>query len=276
MSDPLSSADLPRHASGALAQAGTWIACGWRLIQEHKAPWFRMAALYLVLAFLLQRIPFMGDLLLILITPMLLASVVWGRTHEHRASEPTASGHAPGWSEAWLKQPARELSLIFRRTDKAFPGVMLGIITLGLIMLVKIAGDLLIGGSMVSGLAAARLDVPQITTVLGMLVVAGLYLVLAMALFYSVPLTVLGNRQPLTAVSESFSLCWRHAAPLAALAIPFFVVYFLIVAGFTLSNWLGYLLIATAGWLALPVLVASVYCSYLSLHPPHHHSPAHP
>lgn len=270
MSDPLSSADLPRNASGAIAQAGAWIASGWRLIQESKAPWFRMAALYLVLAFLLKRIPFMGDLLLILITPMLLASVVWGRAHEHRASEPPAAGRAPAWSEAWLKWPARELSLIFSRTDKAFPSVLLGIITLGLAMLVKIAGDLLVGGSMVSGLTAAGLDAPQITTMLGMLVVAGLYLVLAMGLFYSVPLTVLANRQPLAAVAESFSLCRRHALPLLALVTPFFAVYLLIVAGFALSQWWGYLLIATAGWLAVPVLVASIYCSYLALHPLRH------
>ncbi|MGE5240854.1 MAG: hypothetical protein ACM3NI_04335 [Bacteroidota bacterium] len=275
MSDPLASADLPRHASGAIAHAGSWIACGWRLIREHKAPWFRMTALYLVLAFLLKHIPFMGDLLLILITPMLLASVVWGRAHAHRADELPAAGGAPSWSEAWLMRPARELSLIFSRPDKAFPGVLLGIITLVLAMLVKFAGDLLIGGSMVSGLTAARLDVLQITTVLGMLVVASLYLILAMGLFYSVPLTVLANRQPLAAISESFALCRRHALALAALAAPFFVVYLLIVTGFTISHAWGYLLIATAGWLALPVFVASVYCSYLSLHPPHH-STAHP
>jgi hypothetical protein len=271
MSDPLSSADLPRHARGAIAQAAVWIACGWRLIRERKAPWFRMAALYLVLAFLLKRIPFMGDLLLILITPMLLASVVWGRAHEHRADESPAGARAP----AWLRRPARELGLIFQRTDKAFPSVLLGIITLGLAMLVKIAGDLLIGGSMVAGLTAARLDMPQITTVLGMLVVAGLYVVLAMALFYSVPLTVLANRQPLNALAESFSLCRRHAAALAVLVAPFFAVYLLIVAGFaTFPAW-GYLLLATAGWLALPVFVASVYCSYLALHPPRP-STAHP
>lgn len=275
MSDPLSSADLPRHASGALAQAAAWIACGWRLIRERKAPWFRMSALYLVLAFLLKRIPFMGDLLLILITPMLLAGVVWGRAHEHRADEPSADGRAPTWSEVWLRRPARELGLIFSRTDKAFPSVLLGVITLGLAMLVKIVGDLVVGGSMVSGLTAARLDAPQITTVLGMLVVAGLYLVLAMGLFYSVPLTVLANRQPLTAVAESFSLCWRHAAPVAALVTPFFAVYLLIVAGFAFAPEWGYLLMATAGWLALPVLVASVYCSYHTLHPPHH-SATHP
>ena len=170
MSDPLSSSDFPHHGGGAIGRAGAWIACGWRLIQEHKSLWFGMTGLYLVFAFLLKCIPFMGDLLIILITPMLLAGVVWGRAHAHHAATPPASGSAPPWSQGWLVQPARELGLIFNHEDKIFPAVLLGIITLGLSTLVRIAGDLLVGGSMVSGLTATPLELPQITTVLGMVV----------------------------------------------------------------------------------------------------------
>ena len=269
MSDPLSSSEFPHHGSGAVGQAGAWIACGWRLIREHQSLWFGMAGLYLAFAFVLKNIPFMGDLLIILITPMLLAGVVWGRAHQHRATTPPVTGPAPPWSQAWLVQPARELGLIFNREDKIFPAVLLGIITLGLSTLVRIAGDLLVGGSMVSGLTATPLELPQITTVLGMVVIAALYLALTMGLFYSVPLTVLGNRHPLAAVAESFSLCRRNALPLLTLAAPFFVVYLLIVAGFAIFHRWAYLLIATAGLTALPLFVATVYCSYLALHPLH-------
>lgn len=270
MNDPLSTPDLPRATIGAIVQAGTWIVCGWRLIRKHKPLWFGMAGLYLVFASLLKHIPFLGDLVIILFTPMLLAGVVWGRAHEHHAATPHGGGPAPSWSEAWLVQPARELSLIFHRKDKVFPAVWLGIIALGLVVLVRIAGELLIGGSVVSGLKATRMEVPQITTALGMLVVAGLYLVLVMGLIYSIPLTILASLQPLTAVSESFALCRSNAPALLTLAAPFFAIYLLIVAGFAISPSWGYLLTATAGWLAVPALVASVYCSYLTLHSPHH------
>ena len=269
MSDPLSSSDFPHHGGGAIGRAGAWIACGWRLIQEHKSLWFGMSGLYLVFAFVLKRIPFMGDLLITLITPMLLAGVVWGRAHDHRATSPSVTGPAPPWTQAWLVQPARELGLIFHREDKIFPAVLLGIITLGLSTLVRIAGDLLVGGSMVSGLTATPLDVPQISTVLGMVAIVALYLALTMGLFYSVPLTVLANRQPLAAVAESFSLCRRNALPLLTLAAPFFVVYLLIMAGFAVYHGWAHLLIATAGLTALPLFVATVYCSYLALHPLH-------
>ena len=52
-----------------------WIVQGWHLVQEQPPLWFGMAAIYLVLGFTLKLIPFMGDLLLVLITPMLLAAV---------------------------------------------------------------------------------------------------------------------------------------------------------------------------------------------------------
>ena len=250
-----------------------WIVQGWHLVQEQPPLWFGMAAIYLVLGFTLKLIPFMGDLLLVLITPMLLAAVVAGLAREKSAVHPNVNGKAssmPALLQAWLAQPAQELVSIFTREDKVFGAVLLGIVTLGLAMLVKITGYLLIGGSMVSGLTAGQLNASQITTVLGMLVIAILYLVLAMGLLYSVPRTVLGNRPPFEAIAESFSACRHNAVPLLTLAAPFFVVYLGIIAAFAKNHWLGYLLVFSAGGVALPVFVASVYCSYLALYPPDH------
>lgn len=250
-----------------------WIVQGWHLVQEQPSLWFGMAAIYLVFGFTLKLIPFMGDLLLVLVTPMLLAGVVAGLAQEKSAVHILVNGKAssmPALLQAWLAQPAQELVNIFTREDKVFGAVLLGIITLGLAMLVKITGYLLIGGSMVSGLTAGQLNASQITTVLGMLVVAILYLVLAMGLLYSVPRTVLGNRPPFEAIAESFSACRHNAMPLLTLAAPFFVVYLGIIAVFANNHWLGYLLVFSAGGVALPVFVASVYCSYLALYPPNH------
>lgn len=245
-----------------------WIVQGWHRVQEQPPLWFGMAAIYLVLGFTLKLIPFMGDLLLVLVTPMLLAGVVAGLAREQSAVHRDVNAKAssmPAWLQAWLAQPAQELVSIFTREDKVFGAVLLGIVTLGLIMLVKITGYLLIGGSMVSGLTAGQLNASQITTVLGMLVVAMLYLVLAMGLLYSVPRTVLGNRPPFEAIAESFSACRHNAVPLLTLAAPFFVVYLGSVAVFAKNHWLGYLLVFSAGGVALPVFVASVYGSYQAL-----------
>jgi len=254
-------------------QGIAWIVQGWHRVQEQPPLWFGMAAIYLVFGFTLKLIPFMGDLLLVLVTPMLLAGVIAGLVREKSAVHENVNSKAasmPALLQVWLAQPAHELVSIFIREDKVFGAVLLGIVTLGLAMLVKITGYLLIGGSMVSGLAAGQLNASQITTVLGMLVVVILYLVLAMGLFYSVPRTVLGNRPPFEAIADSFIACRDNAVPLLALAAPFFIVYLIIIAAFAKNHWLGYLLVFSAGGVALPIFVASVYCSYLALYPPDH------
>jgi hypothetical protein len=270
MNEPIPPAhDIPSgHTGPSLAMS--WIACGRRLVLEQKSLWFGMATVYLVLGFVLKLIPFMGDLLLILITPMLLAGVVWGRAHQEQAEPAAAPPSSPAQAlfQTWLAQPAQELMRIFTQEDKIFAAVLLGIVTLGLAMLVKITGYLLVGGSMLSGLAASQMGMTQVTALLGMALVAVLSVLLAMGLLYSVPLTVLGNRQPLDAISESFSACRASARPLLALVAPFFLVYVVILMAFANSRWLGYLLTVSVGLLALPLFVAAVYCSYFTLFRP--------
>lgn len=252
-----------------LARGKTWIGCGRRLVLEEKSLWFGMAAVYFILGFLLTLIPFMGHLLLILVTPMLLAGVFWGRAQTHPGEPlPLPASPLAALFQAWIALPAQELMRIFAREDKVFGAVLLGIITLGLAMMVKIIGYLLIGGSMVSGLAADQPGMTQVTTLLGMVLVAGLSVLLAMGLLFSVPLTVLGNRQPLDAIGESFTACRENAKSLLTLTLPFVLVYLVIMVAFARTPWLGYLLLLSVGFLALPVFVAAVYCSYQTLFPP--------
>ncbi len=254
----------------------SWIGGGWRLVQEQKSLWYGMTAVYFVLGFLLKQIPFMGDLLLILVTPMLLASVVWNQAQANHVGQPRAHRHSLNAAEilqVWIVQPAQEMMRIFYHEEKAFAAVLLGIVTLGLTMLVKIAGYLLVGGSMISGLSATDLSAPQITLILGMLFVAGLNVILTMGLLYSVPFTVLSNRQPLAAISESFSTCLTHAAHVLALLTPFFLIYLTVLVAFAKSHWLGYLLTISIGFLAAPIFVAAIYNSFLQLFPAHHLPP---
>ena len=216
----------------------------------------------------------MGHLLLILITPMLLAGVMWGRAQERaRRRRQRRSLPPPRLLQEWIAQPAQELMCIFAQEGKMFGAVLLGIVTLGLVMVVKIIGYLLIGGSMITGLAADLTGGTPFITLLGMVLVTGLSVLLGMGLLYSVPLTVLAKRQPLDAIAESFSACRAHAKPLLALVAPFFLVYIVILASFANSPWLGSLLTISVGLLALPLFIAAVYCSYLALFLPNPSDP---
>jgi hypothetical protein len=271
MNEPIPPAhDIP-HGNTGPGLARSWIVCGRRLVLRQQSLWYGMAAVYIVLGFLLTLIPFMGHLLLILITPMLLAGVIWGRAQERQVAQTPPTESVPSAQrilQEWIAQPAQELMCIFAQEGKMFGAVLLGIVTLGLVMVVKIIGYLLIGGSMIAGLAADLAGGTPFITLLGMVLVAGLSVLLGMGLLYSVPLTVLGNRQPLDAISESFSVCRANAKPLLVLVAPFFLVYVVILAAFANSPWLGSLLTVSVGLLALPLFIAAVYCSYLTLFPP--------
>ncbi|MCR4300305.1 MAG: hypothetical protein NUV51_01710 [Sulfuricaulis sp.] len=271
MNEPLSPVEEPRRGNSVLRQAGSWIACGARLVLAQKSLWFGMTLVYFALGFLLTLIPFMGHLLLILVSPMLVASVFWGRAQEPQGPSPAPMAQPvsfPSVLQTWIAQPAQELMRIFTQENKMFGAVLLGIVTLGLVVLVKIFSYLLIGGSVVSGLTAAQSGFTQFTTLLGMLLVAGLSVLLAMGLLYSVPLTVLGNRQPLDAIAESFTTCRENAQTQLALVLPFFLFYLIIMVAFAKSVWLGYLLLISLGFPALPLFIAAIYCSYRKLYPP--------
>ena len=124
-------------------QAKDWIACGRRLVLQQQSLWYGMAAVYIVLGFLLTLIPFMGHLLLILITPMLLAGVIWGRTQERQVPPAPSAEPVPSAQkilQEWIAQPAQELMCIFTQEGKMFGAVLLGIVTLGLVMVTSGSG----------------------------------------------------------------------------------------------------------------------------------------
>ena len=257
--------DTAATLKGPLAQTKDWVSCGWQRVQQQKPLWFGTTAVYFILAFLLKLIPFMGSLVLVLITPMLLGGFLIAVRAQTSPAAPATD--FPMLFRAYLVEPGRALFQIFSDAEKIFPATLLCILTLGLVLLVISAGYLTVGGSMISGLTASDLHATKTPLLVGMLIMSVLNLMLTMGLLYSVPLTLLNSRLPLDAITESFTTCARNALSLALLGIVFFVPYLLIVMAFNHSHWLGYLLLLSLGFATVPVFVASVYCSYLTFYP---------
>lgn len=244
------------------SEAFSWIRTGFELVRRDPARWLGMTLVYLIIALLLKRIPFLGNFVLVLFTPIMLASAL--------IAARAAPGPAPADARAWLRaltvESMRQLFRVFRREDHAFAITVVCIITLGLVVLVNIPELLITGGSVVSGLAGASMaGTVRPVSVVSMAIVAVLYLLLAMALLYLVPLTLFGNRQPLPAVAESFRACVRHRNSLALFIAPFLGVNLLIMIAFGLSHWLGYLFLAGLGIVALPAFVIGLHRSYQTL-----------
>jgi hypothetical protein len=247
----------------ALAQAREWFACARTLFDRDRILWLGMAALYLLLALLLRRIPFVGSLVVVLISPLLLAGALLAAHDLH-----TRAGRSARHWRQWLAQPLRTLLQALSNEPLMYPALLACIVTLGLVLVATALEYLLTGGSLVSGLAAGQLAGPlRPWTFASIVLVAGLYVVLGMALYFLIPLSVLGGHAVLAAVAASFRACARHAAALALFAIGFVVLAVTLAVVFALPGgaWLGYGLLFTAGPVALPLFVAGLYCSYRTI-----------
>ncbi len=251
----MSASTASTQVRNARTQARAWFACARALVERDRLLWLGMAALYLLLAVALKRIPFVGNLLLVLVSPLLLAGAL--------LSAREASADARGW---W--RPLRALTRALADEATLVPLLLVCIVTLGVVLATVIVEYLLTGGSVLSGLAAAGLAGPlRPSMLIAALLVSALYVVLGMTLLFLVPLTVLGQRPVFPAMAESLRACVRHALPLAAFAAGFVVLALALSAVFLVSGgaWLGYPLLFTLGLVGLALFVAGLYCSYRTL-----------
>lgn len=241
---------------GHVQQALRWIECGWRLLQPSLPLWIGMSFLYLVLAALLEAVPFAGHLLLVLVSPMLLTGAL------HALPAAPAANHR-GSPTRFVAVSARQLVQAFAAETRAYPAVLLGILVVGFVVAVAIVQYLIGAGSVTAEWAAARRGAAHtISAVLRLAASGVLYALLIMALFYAAHRVVYGHREPMTAIADSFAAARRHAGALAALVLVFVVPYIIVAGAFQAAPWLGYIALFSIGLVALPLLVLASYCSY--------------
>lgn len=246
-----------------------WIACGVERVRLERERWLGAALVYLLLAAVLHRVPFLGDLVLILLSPFLLGSLLL--SVEQEPAPPRVAFRRARWRallRAYLLQPLRVYARLLRDGEHLLPALMLSVLALGGVVLAQIAAYLLIGGSPVGGINAASVAIVGRGVWLPLLlaIVLLLYLLLTMALFYSVPLTVLDGRTPPTALFKSFRGCKRNAVPLSLFTLAFFLPYAVVALGFTVSRWLGYPLLFLLGTVTLALFLAAAHCSFQALY----------
>lgn len=248
-------------ASSRFATGIRWARDGWDEVRLNPSLWIGMSGLYLVPASLLIRLPFAGPLLVVLLTPMLLAGVLLAAERPKRAAAPVPV-------DQWFKRPSEELTRALTDSARVYPAVLMGIVTLGLVVVVFIVEHLVGIGSLGSLRSAATLGgASAVSLLIGVLVAGLLQVLLLMALFYAVHRAVFAGRDPLTAMGESFNACVRHGWAITGLTGVYALPYIVIAAGFSASIVLGYLLLYTVGLVFLPAFVLASYRSYRQIFP---------
>lgn len=244
------------------ARALDWLRSGYQLMHAAPRMWFGMTLIYFLIAAGLRLIPFMGGLVLVLISPWLLAGALAG------ARDTGAAAAGPkGWIESLFATPLRRFALPVRDEHRLAALVIASVLVFGFALLIRIIEELFLkGGALATGLAATGLA-PRMGAgfATAALVVAVAYLVFLMAVYYLVPLVVFRGRAPMEAMVESVRTCWRNAGAWMLLVGLFFVPYALIVFAYAWIPWTGVLLTLTLGFLLLPLFVATSFASFEAL-----------
>jgi uncharacterized membrane protein len=227
-------------------QGWAWIVEGWRLFLKAPGLWIVMFLIYIIIGVLLSFIPLVGGLVYTLAMPALMGGMIYG-------------------AAALSQSHALEISHLFRAfqdQERLGPMLILG----ALLVVVHIIIGLTIGG-IVAGwmMGGTRMPVnepmtPAIVmntgTLLGLLVLLLIGLVIAMALFYAIPLVMLGKKAPWPSIQESFSACLTNIVPFLVFGLVYLVLAFLAAIPFGL----GFFVLG-------PVTFAAVYASYRDVFP---------
>jgi len=255
-------------AKAALAQGWRWINDAWQTLGQQRPLWLGMSGIYLVAAALLEAVPFVGHLVVVLFSPMLLAGALLALREPpagdvraaNAASSPNALEHA--------RTAVRQLLGAFATESRIYAAVLMGIVVLGVVVIVAIGHYFIGAGSISGGWSAARHGTTSPALLLArMLAATVLDVLLLMGLLYAVHRSVFAWREPMSAISDSFRACLRHPLPIAVFVGAFVLPYIAIAGAFRASFWLGYVVLFTLGAVLLPLFVLASYNSYRDLFP---------
>jgi len=234
-----------------------WLQNGWQLFMRN--PWLLggmglMAALVLGV---LGPIPLLGGLLIALVAPIMLSSVYLSLETVHRQNMVLpAKLRIPA-----LKQSPRQLLCVFRDEKRVFPVMTASALSVTTVLVIHLLVQLMVGEAWVANWS--NLDH---LTLFGMLVVAlltfVLYVLLAASLIYALPLAFLRDEPLVPSLRQSLKASRHFTVALSVLLGVLLIPFLLGAVAASMSLWSGYLLWLVIGSVTLPVVSASLYCSY--------------
>lgn len=239
-----------------------WLTCGRRIFVRN--PWLLggMGLWVVLLMAALTWVPFVGSMLVAFLAPLLLAGfyLALDAVTRQKMSRPVLL------HKRAFKQSPRELFSVFREERNVVPAIVAALYCTVGALLANVLIQVIAGShwtkSWVS-LSGVSLGWVIAATFLALVI----YFMLSWPLIYGLPLAFL-QRQPLfPAMRRSVKASVRN---LFGLLVIFVVLLLPVIAGALaslISMWLAYVLALLIGAITLPMVAASLYCSYRTVFP---------
>lgn len=222
-------------------QGLAWYGCGWNLFRPFVAVWLLYGVIFLAILAVCFFIPLLGPLLFMLVFPLLAAGFYIGADNVNRGS-------------------ALELGTLFQgftREDIRSPLLILGGLFLGLMIAAAVIMMLFGAGMMGTmgqggqgpGMGPQAFFSPAMGA--GFIVGLVVQVLIAMCMFFAIPLATFDQVQPVEAVRSSFQAAARNILPFLIFVISYMILAFIA----SLPMLLGLILL-------FPVAFCSIYCAY--------------
>jgi hypothetical protein len=246
-------------------QLSQWLSCGWRLLRRRPLEAMRPAAAFALGLLLLRAIPVIGDVVLLLLLPSVIASYA---LHLHlialtgTAPRPRRRGGPPAYRR-WGRELRDALFGAWTKHENIFPLILVGLVLGALGLVIQVLFSEVAGQAAVSPYGFFELTTAQMVRLL-LAYGAGavLWIVVMTLLLWTLPLFVLRDVVLLEALGWNLRALFRNAVIvlllLGALATG-------LVPATLLKLWSPIAHVAVQ-WLSLTLLAAlfgcSAYCSY--------------
>lgn len=252
-----------------VAQGMAWIRCGWRFFIKNPVLWLLMALFYLTAALVFVRVPFMGVLILVFLTPLLMAGTLITAEELNSKSGSKKDDRSrfkqslrDQFAES-LSNAARGLFCIFTHDDKIFPILQISMIAVGLTLLVQFAVGMIAGAVLLDSVEIGQIGAIQGLQVMAALLAAmALYFLLAVLFVFAIPLCALGEATVLGGVYYSYRAVAQNWRPFLVYLIVLSILPALAILCASLLPMEGLVIALIIGCFSFPIVVNSNLCCY--------------
>ena len=223
-------------------QGATWFKCGWELFKQDYGTWLIIFLVFIGLSIVLSFIPVIGSVVLMIISPALLAGFMYAASEMDRDNSINVGYLFQGLKDKQHRNKLLTLGAMYLVAQILIMAIMVTLVGGGAAMVEGVPGQLDPEAMMTSGTAVSML----LVFLIGAIIMLGFV--------YATPLVMLDNMSPFESIKASYSAGFKNVLSL----LVFGVIYLLLAIVAFIPFGLGFLIL-------IPVSILALYCSYKSI-----------